>query len=158
MERYLPKLNTLAFICLSMLSLSQALANPVWHCSRSHIQIADASDDFHLAALTLEREVIRISLRDLYSAYQGTPVKMNGGAPLAACVVDQPSQLTTDALQSIGAKRANIQALARNNNLLHSQIILVKDEASMVSCITKNHPAIGYLSKVTSTEAVGPCF
>ena len=42
-----------------------AWAQPVWHCSRSDVQIANASDDFTLAALTIEREVIRLSLGDL---------------------------------------------------------------------------------------------
>jgi hypothetical protein len=142
-----------------MLSLTQvAFADPVWHCSRSHVQIADASDDFTLASLNLDREVIRISLRDLYNAYQGVPVRMNGGVPLAACVVDQASGLTNTALKSIGASHTPLKALSRSHELINSQVILVKDEASMISCISKNHPAIGYLSKATNTEAVGPCF
>lgn len=159
MRHYLPHLKTIAFAWLTMLSLNQAaLADPVWHCSRSHVQIADASDDFTLAALTLDREVIRISLRDLYSVYQGTTVQMNGGAPLAACVIEQTSGLTNAALQSIGAKHAAIKELSRKNGLINNHIILVKDEAAMISCVSKNHPAIGYLSKVTNTEAMGPCF
>lgn len=159
MGRYITTLRSVGFAWLSVLSLNQAaLADPVWHCSRSHVQIADASDDFSLAALSLDREVIRISLRDLYSAYQGTPVRMNGGVPLAACMVDQAAELTNKALRSIGSSHAPIKALARSHRLVSSQIILVKDEASMISCISKNHPAIGYLSKATNTEAIGPCF
>jgi predicted LPLAT superfamily acyltransferase len=159
MRRVTQKMKTFALFCLSLLSLSQtALADPVWHCSRSHVQIADASDDFTLAALTLDREVIRISLTDLYGAYQGTSVRMNGGAPLAACVMDQASNLTKAALHSLGAKHTPVKALARSDALVKSNIVLVKDEADMISCITQHHPAIGYLSKVTHTEAVGPCF
>lgn len=139
-------------------SIQSVYADPVWHCSRSDVQIANASDDFTLAALTLDREVIRISLRDLLSVYQDAPVRMNGGLPLSACVITGNANLTKTALQSIGAQTAVVKALATQTNLIKTNIHMVKDESSMTACIAKNHPAIGYLSKETSTEAVGPCF
>ena len=136
-----------------------AFADPVWHCSRSEIQIANASDDFAPASLALEREVIRLSLRDLYAVYQGTPIKMSGGLPLSACVIEGTnSNLTHTALKSIGAQPATIKALTGANALMKSHIHAVPDESSMLACITKHHPAIGYLSQASHTEAVGPCF
>ena len=135
---------------IGLVSMGQcALANSVWHCSRSDVQIADASDDFVLASLALEREVIRLSLRDLFSVYQGNPVKMSGGLPLSACVVGGNAQLTAKAMKSIGAN-------TDTHNKPH--IHLVQDEQAMLTCISQNHPAVGYLSKATHTEAIGPCF
>jgi hypothetical protein len=135
---------------IGIVSMGQcALADSVWHCSRSDVQIADASDDFVLASLALEREVIRLSLRDLFSVYQGSPVKMSGGLPLSACMVGGNEHQTVKAMQSIGANTET-----RNKLNIH----LVQDEQAMLTCITQNHPAVGYLSKATHTEAVGPCF
>jgi hypothetical protein len=159
MKICLANLKNVALASLCVLLLNQAaLADSVWHCSRSHVQIADASDDFTLAALTLHREVIRISLRDLHSAYQGTPVRMSGGAPLSACVTEQASGSTSELLHSIGAKHTFIKNIARNFSPVSSQIIFVKNEESMISCISRHHPAIGYLSQETNTEDIGPCF
>ena len=136
-----------------------ALANPIWHCSRSEIQIADASDNFTLASLALEREVIRLSLRDLYAVYQGAHVKLTGGLPLSACVMsDHGSSLTTTAMQSIGTPSATIKALSSQSVIAKSNIHTVHSESAMLACITKHHPAVGYLSKATDTEAAGPCF
>lgn len=156
-HQHLLKAWFLAMLFMSAAGKS-AFADPVWHCSRSDVQIADASNDFTLAALTLEREVIRVALRDLHAVYQGVPVRMNAGLPLSACVVGNNSTLTTSALQSLGVTQATLKALAQQNSLNKSNIHVVKDEDAMLSCITKNHPAIGYLSKTTQTEAVGPCF
>lgn len=148
----------IAAILNMAVAVPSAMAEPVWHCSRSDVQIANSSDDFTLAALTLDREVIRISLRDLYLVYQDTPVRLSGGVPLSACVITENASLTTAALQSIGAQPPVVKALASQTNLLKTNIHMVKDESSMLACIAKNHPAIGYLSKDTHTEAVGPCF
>jgi len=135
-----------------------ASAEPIWHCSRSDVQIADASDNFTLAALTLDREVIRISLRDLYTVYQGTAVKLTGGLPLSACIVSGNKSLTFSAMKSIGAQTATLISLTRAHALTSSNLHVIQDESAMLSCIEKHHPAIGYLSTVTKTEAVGPCF
>lgn len=145
-------------LCLALTAQS-AYADPIWHCSRSDVQIADASDNFTLAALSsLEREVIKVSMQDLHTVYKGSPVKMSGGLPLSACVVGNNASITNNALQSIGANPAAVQALLRQNALSTSNIHLVANESEMLSCINKHHPAIGYLSKTTHTEAVGPCF
>lgn len=150
--------NKFFFLFSAALMHSPVWADPVWHCSRSDVQIADASDNFTLAALTFEREVIRLSLKDLYAVYQGTPVKLNGGLPLSACIARHDSSLTAAALNSIGAKPAVVKALASSNQVQTSHLHIVQDEASMLACIVKHHPAIGYLSQATHTEALGPCF
>jgi hypothetical protein len=135
-----------------------AHADPVWHCSRSDVQVADASSDFTLAALSIEREVIRVSLRDLLAIYQGMPVQMAGGLPLSACMLRDDSGLTESALSSIGAKAATAKALTSPTALIKHNVFVVTNESAMHACISQHHPAIGYLPKSTHTEAVGPCF
>lgn len=142
-----------------LLLCSSATADPVWHCSRSDVQVADASDDFTLASLNnIEREVIRLSLRDLYTVFQGATVKLTGNITLSACVIEGNSHLTNTAMRTIGAKSAAVKSYVNPRELNHHNIHRVPDEASMISCIAKNHPAVGFLSIPTHTEAVGPCF
>nr|WP_315262290.1 hypothetical protein [uncultured Limnohabitans sp.] len=130
-----------------------AWADPVWHCSRSDVQIANASDDFTLASLSLDREVIRLSLRDLYSVYQGATIKLSGGLPLSACIAGNDINLTNAAMSSIGSNPT-----IRRDTGTAKNLYVVQNEPAMLACIAKNHPAIGYLSQATHTEAVGPCF
>lgn len=144
-----------ALLCLGTMSIG-ALADPVWHCSRSDMQLADASEQFTLAALG-EREVIRLTMPDLYSVYLGQPVKVSG-MPLSACLIADGNKTDQAALQSIGANTSAAIALARKSNGVNSHLHIVKDEPTMLACIAKNHPAIGYLSKTTHTEAIAPCF
>lgn len=144
-----------ALFCLCTLSMG-VWADPVWHCSRSDMQLADASEQFTLAALG-EREVIRLTLPDLYSVYLGHQVKVSG-MTLSACLVADENKANLAALQSIGANPSAAKALARKGNIANSHLHIVNDESAMQSCIAKNHPAIGYLAKATHTEAIGPCF
>lgn len=144
-----------AFLCYFALAQS-AIAGPVWHCSRSHVQIADASDDFTLAALTVEREVIKIALQDLYGVFREQQVRMNGNLLLSACVIAAESKLTTSALQTIGVKPPPFGGWNPEKKI--RTIHLVHDESEMQACISKNHPAIGYLAVSTHTEDIGPCF
>jgi len=97
-----------------------ALANSVWHCSRSDVQIADASDQFTLAALPLEKEIVRITLHDLYSVYQGNSARRSGGLPLSACVLTGESSMTSTTLESIGAKPSTIKAILNKTALTKS--------------------------------------
>lgn len=134
-----------------------AKAEPVWHCSRTHVQVADASDAFSLAGLGLDREYIQISLRDLYGVYQGEVVRMSGHR-LSACVI-RGGQTTADAMASIGLSSHAPIAITRQSNLLApSTIYVVNNEQEMVNCIANHHPAIGYLNRSTHTDAIGPCF
>lgn len=160
MKKHSKKINTLAFLLFALhLNCQSAFANPVWHCSRSDVQVADASDDFTLASLnSVEREVIRLSLRDLYSVYLGATVKLTGSFTLSACVFDDNAHITKAAMTSIGAKAAAKKSLANSSSLAAPFVHVVSDEADMLLCIAKNHPAVGFLSKPIHTEAVGPCF
>lgn len=145
-------------VVLACLGLNTAgvWADPIWHCSRSDMQVANASEQFILAALE-EREVIRLSMPDLYSVYLGHPIKVSG-LPLSACVIADKNKLTISALQSIGASETVALALARKSSIANSNLHIVRDEVAMLTCIAQHHPAIGYLPKATHTEAVGPCF
>jgi len=155
-------LNRIAFANLSALLCglvlcTTSMADPVWHCSRSYVQVADASDNFQLASLDAEREVVRLSLRDVYTIYQGSPVKVSG-LPLSACFNGGKDLLTNLAMRSLGADSAVVQTLSRQSSITTNRLYMVHDEKAMLACITQHHPAIGYLAKPTHTEAVGPCF
>lgn len=146
------------YIFFSIIFIStNAFADPVWHCSRTDVQVADAADNFSLAALDTEREVIRISLRDLYSIYQGQTVKASGMV-VSACFVGADSPLTKVAMKSIGAEPQVLEKLSRQSNLVGSHVYMVPNEQQMIACMTKHYPAIGYMPKATNNEAIGPCF
>lgn len=134
-----------------------AQAEPVWHCSRTGVQVADAGDNFTLAALDAEREVMRISLRDLYSAYQGQVVKASG-LPVSACLIAGNHPMTQAALKSIGADVQVLETMSRKSALVQSNVYVVHNEQDMQACMTKHYPAIGYLPQATHNEAIGPCF
>lgn len=139
------------------LCATAALADPVWHCTRSGVQVADASNNFNLASLDAEHEVIRISLRDLYSAYQGTTVKASGMV-VSACFVGGNHVMTQTAMKSIGAVPQVLEKLSSQNAMVANHVYRVQNEHDMLACMTQHKPAIGYLSKATHTEDVGPCF
>lgn len=146
------------FICTGLLiaaSLPCAWAEPVWHCSRSNMQMADASDNFVLAAL-IDREVIQVSLRDLHRVYQGQHVSLSGQS-LSACVSSTGTDTQT-AMMSLGISDQSVLEQARWKGLSKSRLHLVHNTAEMQKCIAKHHPAIGYLPQATETEAIGPCF
>jgi hypothetical protein len=156
---YIPnnlKKLALASICTALIS-TPVLADAIWHCSRSDVQIADASDNFTLASLNFEREVIRMSLRDLYEVYKGVPVKMTGNQTLSACIAGNANQ-TSLMMKSIGAESIASQILSNSNASTYSNIYIVQSEAEMETCISQHHPAVGYFSRVKNTEVVGPCF
>jgi hypothetical protein len=140
-----------------LLTSSNVLAEPIWHCSRSDVQLANAADNFSLAALDTEREVIRISLRDLYGIYQGQTIKASGMV-VSACFVGADNPLTKVAMKSIGAEPNVLQKLAHQSNLVGTNVYMVPNEEEMLACMTKHHPAIGYMPKATHNEAIGPCF
>jgi hypothetical protein len=139
------------------LCTTSALADPVWHCSRSGVQLADASNNFQLASLDMEFEVMRISLRDLYSIYQGATVKVSGMV-VSACFVGDNEALSQMAMRFIGAQPSTLDRLSSKTALVPSHVYMVQSEQEMMACITQHKPAIGYLPEATHTQAVGPCF
>lgn len=134
-------------------------AEPVWHCSRSAIQIADISDDFTLASLSQNREVIRIALQDLTTVYQNKTVKMSGGLALSACIIEgAPTNLSQTAMTSIGLQNMAAETHTQANPIHKKQVFAVNSEQDMLACIAKHHPAVGYLSSAIHAENAGPCF
>ena len=147
----------LKLYAVGLMSCATAYADPVWHCSRTDVQMADAADNFSLAGLDTEREVMRISLRDLYGIYQGKTVKASGMV-VSACFVGADSALTKVAMKSIGAEPQILEKLSRQSNLVGSHIYMVPNEQEMLACMKKHYPAIGYLNRATHNEVIGPCF
>lgn len=148
-------MNGLLSIAMLAPIIAQA-ATPIWHCSRSAILIADASEHFALANLNIQNEIIQISLRDLHSVYQGKEVSTSGKS-FSACVTSE-SELTKLAMDSIGVSPQSVFAMARHRTLSPRNIYLAANEQAMTECITSHHPAIGYLSEIRETETIGPCF
>lgn len=159
------KRRYLSGVVASILMATSALAAPVWHCSRSANTDADSNlvatpakeDQFSIASFNSSADVIGVSVRDLIDIYTGTPVRI-GGLPLSACFLLGNEQLTNEALSSLGINHNTIQALARKSNIVHSNVYYVSDEAQMNACITKNFPAVGYLSNPIDTTKIQPCF
>ena len=141
---------------IAFMIVGTAWGTPVWHCSRTSVQIADISNNFVLANLT-DREVIQVSLHDLHSVYQGDHVKLSGGKTLSAYVV-RDDELTKKAMASLGIPETSVINLSHRYAISGHNIFLVKDTAGMMQCIAQHHPAIGYFSKTTETESLGPCF
>lgn len=144
-----------AAVLMGLVSTTMAWAEPVWHCSRTSVQMADASDSFSLAGL-IDREVIQVSLRDLHEVYHGAQVRLSGRT-LSACVM-RDGALTQAAMGSLGVSESSAAALSRQNGIGKRSVFVVSDEQGMERCIAQHHPAIGYLPRTTETEALGPCF
>lgn len=150
-------IRQLLLCAASVLFCLSVMADTVWHCSRTDVQVANASDNFTLAALDTEREVMRISLKDLYAIYQGKTVKVSG-IQVSACFIGTNDAVTQNAMRSIGADTRVLERLSSQGSLVQSHIYQVLNEKDMLACMTKHQPAIGYFSKTTQHEAVGPCF
>jgi len=141
----------------SFLFCTHVYADPVWHCSRTDVQVADAANNFSLAALDVEREVMHVSLRDVYSIYQGNLVKASG-VVVSACFIGGNHPMTQAAMKSIGATPLTLEKLSSKSAIARSHVYMVHNEQDMLACMTQHYPAIGYFPKATHTEAVGPCF
>lgn len=154
------QINLKVFIVYAMgllmsISASTALAEPVWHCSRTDVQVANASDQFTLATLS-DREVIQVSLRDLHHVYEGKNVKLTGQT-LSACIARSDTQ-TSEAMHSLGISEHAVISMGHRYNITRNSVYVVNDMQAMEQCIAQHHPAIGYLPRAVETEALGPCF
>lgn len=133
-----------------------AYAEPIWHCSRSpNTPVPAAKDNYLNKPNEQGNEVIRLTIRDLYEAYQDVPVYL-GKSVLSACFMASNDENTQSALQAIGTDQKEVQDLAAQSHSKH--LIMVKDELEMLRCIAENHPAIGYVSGPVNTSTIGPCF
>lgn len=138
-------------------------AEPVWHCSRSPAQGLsinsrnDPSDMCLPAEMGVIDDVIRISLGDLIDAYSGLSVRLSG-IPLSACFMPVNDPLTTKTLRALGLSQEVLSALARKSAIAGNHLYRVTDEDEMKTCISRNQPAVGYLSQAQSNEKLAPCF
>jgi hypothetical protein len=139
----------------------------VWHCSRQtdldqsgagSYQAEQSRDDtFQIASMSVNTDVIGITLRDLMDVYAGVPVRI-GGKPLTACFNNNNEPSSTEALSSLGLNANAMSALSRKSAIVRSQLKWVSDEDDMMHCISRNFPAVGYFTAPQDTAEVSPCF
>ncbi len=151
--------------CMVLMGLFvPALADTVWHCSRSAaVDVSDDSigvdlgDQFLLTAQGGPSDVINITLRDLMDVYSGVYVDVSG-ITLSACFMPVSDTQTLMALKALGLNSDVFSALARKSAITKSPLYRVRNELQMRECIVRHQPAVGYLSKPLSTEEITPCF
>ncbi|MEY3612813.1 MAG: hypothetical protein RJB14_2535 [Pseudomonadota bacterium] len=146
---------------------SIAQAQFVWHCSKQHtlsetglvenVAKIQQEDIFQIASLGNETDVIGITLRDLMDVYSGLPVRI-GGRALKACFLNDNGQSSRDMLAALGLNANSMSALARKSAIVRSPLEWVSNEADMMRCMTKHHPAVGYFTETHETDEVAPCF
>ena len=159
--RFNTKHLSLYVACLSL--ASQAIADPVWLCSRNKVQEAfvettiASEDQFSIASLSNSNDVIGVSVRDLIDVYTGNVVRV-GGLALSACFFRGDNSLTKSALISLGLNVASAEALSKKSSIVQNNLHLVHNETGMLSCIANNFPAVGYMSHATETDSALPCF
>jgi hypothetical protein len=150
-----------------LLIASASPAQSVWHCSRQtdldqsgagSYQAEQSRDDtFQIASMSVNTDVIGITLRDLMDVYAGVPVRI-GGKPLTACFNNNNEPSSTEALSSLGLNANAMSALSRKSAIVRSQLKWVSDEDDMMHCISRNFPAVGYFTAPQDTAEVSPCF
>lgn len=154
-------------IAATCLLTGVAHAQIVWHCSKQQalsasplpetIATVEQNDLFQIASMGSNPEVIGITLRDLMDVYSGLPVRI-GGRPLKACFLNDNGTSNRDMLESLGLNANSMSALARKSAIVRSHLEWVSNEADMMRCMNKNHPAVGYFTEPHETDEVAPCF
>ena len=155
------KCRLIFFVLGTLLWLPSAVATEaVWHCSRAGAMeesTQNESADFSVSVAPSANGMIAVTLDDLYAAYAGYPIRVTG-KPLFACFMPGREELSIQALDGLGASSAAMQMLSRRSAIVQRNLKLVTDEDEMLSCMEKNVPAFGYLSKPVSNDKVAPCF
>jgi hypothetical protein len=151
---------------LLILSIT-AQAQSVWHCSREpalgrgaseQLQAATNKDDlFQISSMSTNVDTIGITLRDLMDVYAGMPVRI-GGQALTACFNNDNTPANEEALTTLGLNTNAMSAMSRKSSIVRSQLVWVSNDADMMRCIVRNHPAVGYFNDVQKTGEFGPCF
>ena len=150
-------------VLFSFFALAPVWAEAVWHCSRSGQGVVseseppNASETFSIASIGNANDTIGVSIRDLMDVYSAMDVRVSG-LPLSACFFPSNDSLTNSAIKSLGLEPNVISALARKSAIAQSHLFRATDEAQMMRCISKNYPAVGYLSAEQTTEHIAPCF
>jgi hypothetical protein len=147
--------SSLAAVVLFVISCATANlhAEPIWHCSKNTSTVQAINDDFLAKPNQVGASIIRLEIRDLYDAYQNIPVYL-GKQILTACFLAENNSISQDALSGIGADLEEIKAISKEN----PHLVKVSNEAEMIACIGKHHPAVGYVSGIIDSQWVGPCF
>lgn len=157
MKRFISSL--LLTLCAATTS-TNASAETVWHCSRTPNSVFEdsvVSDQFGIASNGVNKDVIQVSLQDIYDIFSGTPVRISG-VSLSACFVSDDSKLSQDAIRSLGLESTTLQRLIKRANIVQSRVYAVQNETNIPSCIAKHYPAIGYMSHPQKTAEIAPCF
>ena len=158
-------MKTVKFLLLFSMGcvlLPSCWSESIWHCSKipsdEPLQSAVAQQDqFSIASLGGNSEVIGVSIRDLIDAYSGTVVNL-GGVPLSACFWAGEEKLTASALQSLGLQPSAAMSLTRKSAIIQNNIHIVTSQSQMLQCIADKYPAVGYLPSSKETNKVSPCF
>lgn len=152
--------KTLFCVVLYLLGPS-AFSEPVWHCSKTEApnaeQASAVENQFSIASIIGNPDVIGVSIRDLIDIYSGIPVQL-AGLPLSACFLTGNDELSQEALSSLGLNSASIYSLIRRSTIIQNHLHPVKNQIEMTRCIGEHSPAVGYLATSTETDRVGPCF
>jgi hypothetical protein len=152
-----------AFISALTVSCNIAIADPIWHCSRTPANAEEVAslksqeDQFSIASLNAAPDAIGVSISDLIDIYSGVSVRISGLA-LSACFMPGNESVTSAALTSLGLQPSVIQALARRSSIVQSNLYAVTTNTQMIACIAQHFPAVGYLETASSTDKVQPCF
>lgn len=149
-------------ICAALYFLGVgAFAEPVWHCSKTEAtntaEASGAENQFSIASIISNPEVIGVSIRDLIDIYSGIPVQL-AGVPLSACFWVGNDELSQEALGSLGLNPASIYSLIRRSTIIQNHLHPVKNPDEMAQCISKHSPAVGYLPNSSETDLIAPCF
>jgi hypothetical protein len=91
--------------------LAQAQTHAVWHCSKqtalsdvaSPVSMAQTApeDTFQIASMSIDANVIGLTLRDIMDVYSGVPVRVSG-RPLTACFINDQSNAGREMLEALG--------------------------------------------------------
>lgn len=136
-----------------------AMADPIWHCSRSVNNNKGRNKNNKALNFNLSNaNVIAIDLSNLYSLYGGEEVGMSGGTILKGCFINKRTALSDEAMEMLGLNLLTLMALSQKSSIVDNHLRSASDEEEMKLCIERNHPAVGYLSEVTETDWIAPCF
>ena len=147
--------------------LAQAQTHAVWHCSTqtalsdvaSPVSMAQTApeDTFQIASMSIDANVIGLTLRDIMDVYSGVPVRVSG-RPLTACFINDQSNAGREMLEALGLNASTMSALSRKSAIVRSQLQWVSNEEGMLRCMVKHVPAVGYFRDQKDTDDIAPCF
>lgn len=146
---------------------AQAQTPAIWHCSKQTALTDAASpvsmtqtapkDTFQIASMSIDADVIGLTLIDIMDVYSGIPVRVSG-RPLTACFINDQSNAGREMLEALGLNASTMSALSRKSAIVRSQLEWVSNEEGMLRCMVKHAPAVGYFREPKDTDDIAPCF